>query len=171
MKGEELKDSGIVSLSADLDRQPNSPARKQHASILHQSQNQDRTSIQFLIRVHSGATSTLQYRLFSSPSRSSMEISVYTEGPYAGHRATLQPLFLADTVLLLIGGIGITNALGFVQEYTTAKLHGGASPGKSMKKATRFILAWSARETALIEHVKQNFLVEQDDVEGIEYLF
>jgi hypothetical protein len=40
-----------------------------------------------------------------------------------------------------------------------------------MKKATRFILAWSAREMALIEHVKRNFLAETDDVEGIEYLF
>lgn len=40
-----------------------------------------------------------------------------------------------------------------------------------MKKANRFILAWSAREAALIEHVKQNFLLPKNDVDGIEYLF
>lgn len=44
-----------------------------------------------------------------------------------------------------------------------------------MKKATRFILAWSAREMALIEHVRRNFLpVPKADVEGaegVEYSF
>lgn len=40
-----------------------------------------------------------------------------------------------------------------------------------MKKAKRFILAWSARETALIEHVRQNFLLPKDEVDGIEYSF
>ena len=173
-KGEKVKDSVVVSLATDLDSQPNSTARKQQATLPRQTQIQDRASIQFLIRAHSGMTSNLQRRLFSSPSRSSMEISVYTEGPYAGHRATLQPLFVADTVLCLVGGIGITNALGFVQEYTSANLQGGESSGKSrgiMKKARRFILAWSAREMALIAHVKQNFLVQKDDVEGIEYSF
>jgi hypothetical protein len=168
---EEEKDSAVVS-TASLDSDPT--ARKQQTTISCQNQGQDRPSIKFLIRVHSGMTSTLQRRLLSLPSRSSMEISVYTEGSYAGYRATLQPLFLADTVLCLVGGIGITNALGFVQEYTAANVQRGKSLGKGrgmMKKATRFILAWSAREMALIEHVKRNFLAETDDVEGIEYLF
>lgn len=56
-------------------------------------------------------TSALEYRPLSSSSRSRMEISTYTEGLYSGHRATLQPLILADTILCLAGGIGITNAL------------------------------------------------------------
>lgn len=172
--GDERKDSGVVSLATDLDSQPNSTARKRQAILPRQTQIQNRACIQFLIRAHSGITSTLQRRVLSSPSRSSMEISVYTEGPYGGHRATLQQLFVADTVLCLVGGIGITNALGFVQEYTSANLQGGESSGKSrglMKKTKRFILAWSAREMALIEHVKQNFLLQKDDVKGIEYLF
>lgn len=173
-KGEKVKNSGFVSLATDLDSQPNSTPRKQQATLPHQTQIQNRASIQFLIRVHYGMTSNLQRRLFSSPSRSSMEISVYTEGPYAGHRATLHQLFVADTVLCLVGGIGITNALGFVQEFTSMNLQRGESSGKShgiMKKTKRFILAWSAREMALIEHVKQNFLVQKDDVKGIEYSF
>ena len=117
-------------------------------------------------------TSTLQRRVLSSPSSFSLETTVYTEGPYAGHRATLQPLFTADTVLCIVGGIGITNILGFVQEYSNANLPGGERSGNSqriMKKAKRFILAWSARETALIEHVRQNFLLPKDEVEGVEY--
>ncbi|KFY94343.1 hypothetical protein V500_03316 [Pseudogymnoascus sp. VKM F-4518 (FW-2643)] len=142
---EEVKDSLFVSLGS----QPNS------TTTLPQTQNQDRPYIRFLIRAHSGMTSTLQRRLLSSSSSSSLETTVYTEGPYAGHRATLQPLFIADTVLCVVGGIGITNILGFVQEYSNANLRGGERTGnsqRSMKKAKRFILAWSARETALIEH-------------------
>lgn len=170
-KGEKEIDSGVASLGTDFDSHPNSTARKRQT---RQTQIQDRASFQFLIRVHSGMTSKLQRRLFSSSSRSSMEISVYTEGPYAGHRATLQPLLVADTVLCLVGGIGITNALGFVQEYTSANLEGGEIAEKSrgiMKKTKRFILAWSAKEMALIEYVKQNFLVQKDNVRGIEYSF
>jgi hypothetical protein len=165
--------SDVVLLAKDLDSQPNLGARKQEVTISQHTQGQDGPSIQFLIRVHSGMTSALAHRLLSSPSRSSMEISMYTEGPYAGHRATLQPLLLADTVLCLIGGIGITNALGFVKEYTSANLRRDESSGKNagVMKATRFILAWSARELALIEHVKRYFLVEEEDVKGIEYLF
>lgn len=173
-KGEKEIDSGVASLGTDLDSHSNSTARKRQPTLPRQTQVQDRASFQFLIRVHSGMTSNLQRRLFSSSSRSPMEISVYTEGPYAGHRATLQPLFVADTVLCLVGGIGITNALGFVQEYTSANLERGEISEKSrgiMKKTKRFILAWSAKEMALIEYVKQNFLVQKDNVKGIEYSF
>ncbi|KAH8595872.1 ferric reductase like transmembrane component-domain-containing protein [Bisporella sp. PMI_857] len=173
-KGGKEKESGVVSLATDLESQPNLTAKKQEATIPCQTQTQDRASIKFLIRAHSGMTFALQHRLLSSHSRSQMEISVYTEGPYAGHRATLQPLFTADTVLCLIGGIGITNALGFVQEYTAANLQRGFASGKSrgiLRNAKRFILAWSARELALIEHVKQNFLTQEGDVQGIEYSF
>ena len=140
----------------------------------HQKESQDRASIQFLIRAHAGMTSTLQRRLLASPGRNSMRISVYTEGPYAGHRATLQPLAAADTVLCLVGGIGITNALGYVQEYMSANLQTGESPNKSrviMKNAKRFIFAWSAREMALIEYVKTSFLTGKDFVDGFECSF
>lgn len=163
-KEDGVKDSRAVSLGS----QPNS------TTTLPGTQSQGKANIRFLVRAHSGMTSTLQRRLLSSPSRSSLETSVYTEGPYAGHRATLQPLFIADTVLCIVGGIGITNILGFVQEYSNANLRGAERSGKSqriMKKAKRFILAWSAREMALIEHVKNNFLLPKDEVDGIEYSF
>lgn len=168
---EKVKDSGVLSLATEFDSQQYSTV-KGRATLPCQTKTQDRASVQFLIRAHSGMTSNLQRRLLSSPSRSSMEISVYTEGPYAGHRATLQQLFVTDTVLCLVGGIGITNALGYVQEYTSANLQRGESTEKSrgiMKKTKRFILAWSAREMGLIEHVKQNFLAQEHDVKGIEY--
>jgi predicted ferric reductase len=132
-------------------------------------------SIRFLTRVHSGITSTLRDRVLSSPSGESLlETSVYTQGPYAGHRATLHPLYTADSVLCLAGGIGITHMLALVQQYvrgrTAAMGHEEHQGGKSRKTmaARRFVLAWSAREAALIEHVRQNFLV---GVEGVELLF
>jgi hypothetical protein len=169
-----VKASGVVSFATNLNSELNSTARKQQAALPRKTQIQDHGSIQFLIRGHSEITSTLKGRLFSLPSGSSMEISVYNDGPYAGHRATLQPFIVTDTVLCLVGGIGITNALGFVQEYMSENLQRGESSGKSrgsMMKAKQFALAWSAREMALIDHVKENFLVQKDDVVGIEYLF
>lgn len=36
-----------------------------------------------------------------------------------------------------------------------------------MKKAKRFIRTWSASEMALIEQVKQYFLVQEHDVKGL----
>jgi predicted ferric reductase len=132
---------------------------------------QDCVAVRFLVRVHSGATRELQRRL-SSCSPGIMEMSAYTEGPYAGHTSTLQPLLATDTVLCLVGGIGITNALGFIQEYTSTHSRGGESAGRKskgvMRQAKRFILAWSAREMSLIDHVKQTFLIGS---EGVEFSF
>lgn len=164
----EVKGSGIPSQVSDLESQPNPTTKNQQTKLSGPIRVQDGTYVQFLIRPHSGTTSALRCRLLSSPSGSSMEMAVYTEGPYAGHRATLQPLAIADIVICLVGGIGITNALGFVQEYMTASFHGGGEDsGKrhgTMRKAKRFILAWSAREISLIKHVKKSFL--DQPVEG-----
>ena len=171
---QEVDKSGAASSESCLDSQANSTARKEQYTLLHQNDGQDHTSIDFLIRPHSGMTSALQRHLSSTPTRTSMGMSVYTEGPYAGHRATLQSLSVADTVLCLVGGIGITHALGFVQEYKSANSQRAGTPGNSrgiMANAKRFIFAWSARETALIEFVKKRFLFEKDDVDGIEYSF
>jgi hypothetical protein len=132
-------------------------------------------SIRFLIRVRSGITSTLTRRLMALPSGPRrLELSVYTEGPYAGHRATLYPLYAADTILCIAGGIGITHILGVIQEYEAARARrekGGETQGKKGRNvmgASRFVLAWSAREMALIERVRKDFLA---DVEGVECLF
>lgn len=129
-------------------------------------------SIRFLIRAHSGITSSLRRRVLSSGSGSSLELLALTEGPYAGHRASLHPLYVADTVLCIAGGIGITHLLGYIQAYMTSNIQRSEDENqgrsRNVMKAKRFILAWSAREMALINHVKQNFLV---DVDGLEYLF
>ncbi|KAI1810165.1 ferric reductase like transmembrane component [Poronia punctata] len=108
-----------------------------------------------LVRAHSGMTGDLHRYLSSSPSRA--EVSVYTEGYYAGHRATLESLYTADTVLCLVGGSGISHALGFVQEYRRR--------GEMMGNVRRFVLAWSAREIAFIDYVRRNFLAETQDIE------
>lgn len=135
------------------------------------SPTRKRASIQFLVRGHTGMTAALRKHMSLYSYGSSLGVSVYNEGPYAGHRTTLRPFQLADTVLCLVGGIGITHVLGFIQEFVMANSRSDdETPSKSkiMRKAKRFILAWSAREMALIEHVRQHFLV---DCEGTEYLF
>ncbi|KAK2032014.1 ferric reductase like transmembrane component [Colletotrichum zoysiae] len=123
---------------------------------LSEPRGHDAASVTFLVRAHSGATAWLQRQLVSS---SAITTSVLTEGPYAGHRATHQSLLIADTVLCVIGGIGITGALGFIQQYASA------SAGEASGKTKRFVLAWSVREMSLIEHVRRNFL---DNVPGLE---
>ncbi len=100
-----------------------------------------------------------------------MEMSVYTEGYYGGHHATFQSLLTADTVLCLAGGLGITHALSFVQEYASGPSPEGETAGKTrgmMRRAKRFILAWSAKEIAFIDHVRKNFLA---NAQGVECLF
>ncbi|KAM7187165.1 Ferric reductase like transmembrane component domain containing protein [Naviculisporaceae sp. PSN 640] len=125
-------------------------------TTVHTGKGNDR-SIKFLIRAHAGITSHLRQQVLASPSANRLETTIYTEGPYAGHRATTYPLYQADTIVCFAGGIGITHILGFVQEYLTARARATAARKGGMK-ATRFILAWSARELALIQHVKKRFL-------------
>ncbi|KAI1118401.1 ferric reductase like transmembrane component [Nemania sp. NC0429] len=146
----------------------------QKSNILTRSSSvttQKRASIQLLVRGHTGMTAALRRHMSLYSYGSSLGIPVYNEGPYAGHRTTLQPFQLADTVLCIVGGIGITHVLGFVQEFASAYSRSDDATGSKtriMRKAKRFILAWSSRELALIEHVRRNFLV---GCEGTEYLF
>ncbi|KAK7942460.1 uncharacterized protein PG986_011573 [Apiospora aurea] len=144
----------------------------------HETHITKRPSIRFLTRVHAGATASLQRRVLSS-SAPRLEMTVFNEGPYAGHAVAHQVLLATDTVVCVIGGIGITNALGFVQAYHHALRVRGSDAGEEeglrgtggrgiMRKTNRFILAWSAREVPLIEHVKRNFL---HGVERVEYMF
>ncbi|KAG7293598.1 hypothetical protein NEMBOFW57_003652 [Staphylotrichum longicolle] len=119
-------------------------------------------SIRFLIRAHAGTTSHVHHRLLAS-SQKQLPLRVCIEGPYAGHRATLHPLQAADTVLCVAGGIGITHILGVLQQVRQgrqknpgrgrARGHGGVAAGPK-----RVVLAWSARERGLIEHVWREFL-------------
>jgi hypothetical protein len=167
------KHSDIESTTRNLGLQSSTTSSNQQEGSLQQARGSHRASIEFLVRGHGGMTSWLRNSISSRPSGNSMELSAYTEGPYAGHRATLQPFKAADTILCLVGGIGITHALGFVQAYTEAKLRGEDSGERHgvMRRAKRFILAWSAREMALIEHVKRRFLAPENQIDGIEYSF
>ena len=142
-------------------RQANSPVPRTHK----------RASIQLLVRGHAGMTAALREHMSLYSYGSRMSLTVYTEGPYAGHRSTIRPFQIADTVLCVVGGIGITYALGFIQEFISASSHRdseSASKSNVIGKAKRFILAWSAKEMALLEYVRENFL---EDCEGAEYLF
>ncbi|KAK1961648.1 ferric reductase like transmembrane component [Colletotrichum sublineola] len=156
----EWRAAGSAAPNASTPASPTDETNKKDVVVsLSEPRNQDAASVTFLIRAHSGATAWLQRQLVSSPT---ITTSVLTEGPYAGHRATHQSLLVADTVLCVIGGIGITGALGFIQQYASAL--GGEASGKTK----RFVLAWSVREMSLIEHVRQNFL---DNVPGLECSF
>ncbi|TDZ17000.1 Ferric/cupric reductase transmembrane component B [Colletotrichum orbiculare MAFF 240422] len=124
-------------------------------------------SVTFLIRAGGGITAKLQRRLALSTAPR-ITLPVYTEGPYGGHRARHQSLYIAETVLCIAGGIGITGVLGYIQEYTRASLPGSDTLGAShgiFKNTKRFILAWSAREMALIDHVRQTFLAQAPGVD------
>ncbi|GAP93435.1 putative ferric reductase like transmembrane component [Rosellinia necatrix] len=133
--------------------------------------NHKRASIQFLVRGHAGMTAALREHMSLYSHGSRMSLTVYSEGPYAGRRSTLRPFHIANTVLCIVGGIGITYALGFIQEFVNANSHRETESGSKSNvigKAKRLILAWSAKEMALLEYVRQNFL---KDCEEVEYLF
>ncbi|KAI0420240.1 ferric reductase like transmembrane component-domain-containing protein [Xylaria grammica] len=173
------KDNKIYSLAKELGAAPSATdsndqvklaaAPHHQETVPHESQKYNGVSFRLLIRAHSGMTATLQRHLSSPSTSSRAEISVYTEGYYAGHNTTHQPLLAADTVLCVAGGLGITYALSFVQEYANAVSPEGEPAGKShgiMRKARRFILAWSAKEITFIDHVRKNFLANAQGVEA-----
>ncbi|KAI1424390.1 ferric reductase like transmembrane component-domain-containing protein [Xylaria sp. FL1777] len=166
------KEFGTASPGTDSGYQVKSTTTPPHReAVLCDAQKYNGVSFRLLIRAHSGMTATLQNYLSSPSTRSRMEISIYTEGYYAGHHATFQSLFTADTVLCLAGGLGITHALSFVQEYASRTSPEGETAGNTrglMRRAKRFILAWSAKEMAFIDHVRKNFLA---NAQGVECLF
>ncbi|KIH92474.1 hypothetical protein SPBR_02360 [Sporothrix brasiliensis 5110] len=151
-----------------------------HRHYQGQSAATARPSVEFLIRTRDGMTAWLRDHAATGLGRA-IDLPLYTEGPYAGHRATLQPLKAADTVLCVVGGIGITHALGILQEYVSTAQ--GRAVGREnevgesghtstvMPRATRFILAWSAHEHALLGHVQERFLVPAAHVAGLEHRF
>ncbi|TGJ83904.1 hypothetical protein E0Z10_g4848 [Xylaria hypoxylon] len=165
------KELGTVSPVTGSNYQVKSTNTPPQELVPSESQKYNGVSFRLLIRAHSGMTATLQRHLSSPSTSSRVEISVYTEGYYAGHHATFQPLFTADTVLCLVGGLGITHALSFVQDYISGMSLEGEATGKPrgmMKRAKRFILAWSAREIAFIDHVRKSFLA---NAQGVKCLF
>ncbi|KAJ2992259.1 hypothetical protein NUW58_g2225 [Xylaria curta] len=165
------KSNGVHTVEEEYNYQVKPTVTPHQEAALHESHKYNDVSFQLLVRAHSGMTAALQRHLSLPSTASRVEVSAYTEGYYAGHHATLQPLFAADTVLCLVGGAGITHALSFVQEYVSGVSPEGEDAGKArgiMKRTKRFILAWSAKEMAFISYVKKNFLA---NAQGVECFF
>ncbi|KAG9698940.1 hypothetical protein KCU95_g1801, partial [Aureobasidium melanogenum] len=126
-----------------------------------------------LMRARKGMTASLLQKLRRSEA-SSLPISILTEGLYGGHRATLLPLETANTILCVAGGIGITSCMSFLQQYVDESRSSNSASKPLMSYATRFVLAWSAREEALIQHVSTSLLPEpaaQSQNKHLEYQF
>lgn len=77
-KRQHVTEDMVIISPTDLDSQ-SAPATSP-TKLIRLTQKQDRQpSIQFLIRTHSGLTSSLRHQLLSSPSISSIEMSIYSE--------------------------------------------------------------------------------------------
>ncbi|THX75444.1 hypothetical protein D6D05_06507 [Aureobasidium pullulans] len=124
------------------------------SQISHEARHPDQMVC--LMRARKGMTASLLQKLKKSGA-SSLPISVMTEGLYGGHRTALSPLKTADTIVCIAGGIGITSSMSFLQQYVNESRSLPAS-GTLMGCATNFVLAWSAREEALLHHVSSSLL-------------
>ncbi|KAH0163058.1 hypothetical protein KCU67_g5700, partial [Aureobasidium melanogenum] len=124
---------------------------------LHSHDSNHSHQVVCLMRARKGMTASLLQKLRRSEA-SSLPISILTEGLYGGHRTTLLPLKTADTILCVAGGIGITSCMSFLQQYVNESRSIEPASKPLMSCATRFVLAWSAREEALIQHVSSSLL-------------
>ncbi|THW85353.1 hypothetical protein D6D18_07767, partial [Aureobasidium pullulans] len=124
------------------------------SQISHEARHPDQMVC--LMRAKKGMTAALLEKLKKSRA-SSLPISIMTEGLYGGHRTALSPLKTADTIMCIAGGIGITSSMSFLQQYVNESRSLPAS-GTLMGCATNFVLAWSAREEALLHHVSSSLL-------------
>ncbi|CAK7236613.1 hypothetical protein SBRCBS47491_009698 [Sporothrix bragantina] len=174
---DEISQAHEVSATASARDEKETSAVHHHHDACHQTSS--RPSIEFLVRTHGGMTAWLHDHAVFGRGRP-IDLPLWTEGPYAGHRATLQPLRVADTVLCVVGGIGITHVLSILQEYVSSFRIGkaddeagisGQTKSRVMTRATRFIMAWSAHEQALLDHVQKRFLASAVQVPGLEYQF
>lgn len=129
------------------------PSDSKHSSSeLHHSDQ-----VLCLMRARKGMTVSLLEKLRRSGA-SSLPISILTEGLYGGHRTTLLPLKTADTILCVAGGIGITSCMSFLQQFFNESRSTEPASKPLMSRATSFVLAWSAREESLIQHVSTSLL-------------
>ncbi|KAK6002962.1 hypothetical protein QM012_000807 [Aureobasidium pullulans] len=123
----------------------------------HGNESPQSDQVVCLIRARKGMTASLLQKLRRSGA-SSLPVSILTEGLYGGHRATLLPLKSADTILCVAGGIGITSCMSFLQQYVVESRSTELASKPLMSSATEFVLAWSAREESLTQHVSTSLL-------------
>jgi hypothetical protein len=163
------EDNSIAEKKIQAVSSKSNPEVQEKALTTPSSQGQERKSfyIRFLFRAQKGST---RY-IFDKVTGSSpwfhgplwQNLRVLTEGPYAGHSQTLYPLGHTDTVVCIVGGIGITFALGFLKEYLNSRARKTGEETELhnhglMPKTTRFVLAWSVREEGLIRHITDNLI-------------
>lgn len=126
-----------------------------------------------LMRARKGMTTSLLQKLRRSGANS-LPISILTEGLYGGQPATLLPLKTADTILCVAGGIGITSCMSFLQQYVNESRATELASKPLMSSATKFVLAWSAREESFIQYVSTSLLPEptvDSQSKQLEYQF
>ncbi|CAD0088056.1 unnamed protein product [Aureobasidium vineae] len=64
----------------------------------------------------------------------------------------------ADTILCVAGGISITSCMSFLQQYVNESLSAAPTSRALTGHMSNFVLAWSAREESLIQHVSTSLL-------------
>ena len=120
-----------------------------------------------LFRAHKGMTSVIRNKV----SNGSITLPIAFEGTYGGTKISHLPLKNADIVVCIAGGVGITFASSFVQQYARERMT--QSTHKIMSRCKKFTLAWSVRESELFEHCRTYLLpkVEQVDDGSLDYQF
>lgn len=147
----------ITDRSAGKEAEVNGLEIDSSSSSQHSHESHQLHQIICLMRARKGMTGSLLSKLRRSGA-SSLPISSLTEGLYGGHKATLQPLKTADTIICIAGGIGITSCMSFLQQYVNESQSVDSDSKALMGCASNFVLAWSAREEALIRHVSTSLL-------------
>jgi predicted ferric reductase len=108
--------------------------------------------VRFIFRAHTGTTAKLYNGLAGGPQAP----TVLSEGAYGGHSPVNKSILkYAENIVIVAGGIGITFAVGFVQQFAQEQAHRG---GALMPRCQRLLLAWSVRERGLLEYVRREVL-------------
>ncbi|KAI4724312.1 hypothetical protein E4T49_07962 [Aureobasidium sp. EXF-10728] len=147
----------IANASASKEAEVQSVEIDSSSASQHSRNSQHPQSLVCLMRARKGITASLLQKLQRSGA-SSLPISILTEGLYGGHRTALLPLETSDTILCIAGGIGITSCMSFLQQYFNESLSAEPPSEALMSRTTNFVLAWSAREESLIQHVSTSLL-------------
>lgn len=125
--------------------------------------------VRCLFRAHKGMTSLIQAKLLPDQA---LTLPIAIEGTYGGHHSSHFALHMADTVLCIAGGVGITFVSGFARQFARDSLN-GKTHKKLMPRCNKFVLAWSVREENLLTHCKRYLLPHLQDIDdsSMQYLF
>jgi len=142
---------GELAIKIPPESTPNeeSPIELQELSSTVRSPN-SAPSVSFILRPMQGLTRHLHRRLIPSTEKPvPRPLRVMIEGPYGA--ASKTAIRDADTIIAIVGGIGITSILCYLQDYLSSSVKDRRG------KASKFLLFWSAKEESLITAVKSQF--------------